>query len=184
MVKTSTYSPKVRPMNSKTINRNSVSSHDKLTNSTSSASYSKSVDAKYFARAFDYSNSKLSPRDNSAVLRAVSASTSANHTTSFATASRFNKYRYQSSYESHDMFEQQTQPQQDAKQNTFGKYEKNAFGNGSILNGAHCADDGETNQMVVITLNGSAQKKQVNRRFHIIKTATNYSIQWNHSHLI
>lgn len=170
MVKTSTYSPKVRPMNSKTINRNSVNSHEKASNSTSTATYSKSVDAKFFARAFDYSNTKLSPRDNSAVLRAVSASTSANHTASLATASRLNKYQYQPSYESHEMFEQQTPPQQqqESKQNTFGKYENNfSNSNGSVVvNSAHSADNGENNQMVVITLNGIAQQKQVNREFH------------------
>lgn len=171
MVKTSTYSPKVRPINSKTIIRSSVNSHDKTSNITSNAIYSKSVDAKYFAQAFDYNNSKLSPRDNSAVLRAVSASTSANNTTCFATATRLNKYRYQHpAYESHEMFEQQTQPQQEPKQqNTFGKYEKicsncivekNCSSSSSTKT---CADDSEMNQMVVITLNGanatSAQKQ-------------------------
>lgn len=166
MVKTSTYSPKVRPMNSKTINRSSGNSHEKPSNSITNAPYSKSVDAKYFARPFDYNNSKLSPRDNSAVLRAVSASTSSNNTSSFATASRLNKYRYQHpTYESHEMFEQQTKPHSESKQqNTFGKYEKNF-----CTNGASCADDGENNQMVVITLNGasatSAQQKQVNKSF-------------------
>lgn len=179
-------------MNSKIINR-SGNSHEKTTTtataatiftstSTSSiAPYSKSVDAKYFARTFnDYNTSKLSPRDNSAVLRAVSASTSANNT--FATATRLNKYRLQhpTTYKSHEMFEQQTQPQQESKQNTFGKYEKNfssscsssssnngiGVGGSSIqANNSHttCADDGENNQMVVITLNGTnAQQKQVN----------------------
>lgn len=199
MVKTSTYSPKVRPMNSKTINRSSSSSgnsHDKIalnpnTNTTTIAQpYSKSVDAKYFARTFnDYSNSKLSPRDNSAVLRAVSASTSANNTFATATSSsssssssRLNKYSYQHStyhHQSHEMFEQQTQPQQESKQNTFGKYEKNfhsgcsgsssstaSTNNGIQANNhtATCADDAENNQMVVITINGSnTQQKQVNK---------------------
>lgn len=157
-------------MNSKTINLSSGSSHEKSTAATSNAPYSKSVDAKYYSRAFDYTHSKLSPRrDNSAVLRAVSASASAN-TSCFATASRLNKYRYhhhQATYESHDMFEQQTQQQPDSKQNTFGKYEKEPFSNTVVIhNNATCADDGENNQMVVITLNGanttSAQQKQVN----------------------
>lgn len=185
LVKTSTYSPKVRPMNSKTINRSNGISYDKQMSNTSasSAPYSKSVDTKYSLRAtFDYNNSKLSPRDNSAVLRAVSASTSAN-ISSFATASRLNKYRYQPAYEANEMFEQQTQPQQhhqhqqqqqqpDSKQNTFGKYEKNSMCNGIgnvVSNSATSADDGENNQMVVITLNGangtSAQHKQVNEFF-------------------
>lgn len=203
MVKTSTYSPKVRPMNSKTINRSSSSSgnsHDKIalnsnTNTIIVQPYSKSVDAKYFARTFnDYSNSKLSPRDNSAVLRAVSASTSAKNTFATATSSsssssstRLNKYSYLHStyHQSHEMFEQQTQtqPQQESKQNTFGKYEKNfnsscsgggssiASSNNGIQANSHtttttatCADDGENNQMVVITINGSnAQQKQVNK---------------------
>lgn len=180
MVKTSTYSPKVRPMNSKTTNRSSggSSSHEKTTTAaTSSAPYSKSVDAKYYSRAFDYTSSvKLSPRrDNSAVLRAVSASASSPNTSCFATASRLNKYRYhhQPSFETHEMFEQQTQPQPESnkQQNTFGKYEKELpmFVNGCGTqhnNAPTTADDGENNQMVVITLNGanaiSAQQKQVN----------------------
>lgn len=168
MVKTSTYSPKVRPMNSKTINRSSSSSHDKTTAATSNVSYSKSVDAKYYPRAFDYTHSKLSPRrDNSAVLRAVSASASSN-TSCFATASRLNKHRYQKpTYESHEMFEQQTQQQPDVQQNIFGKYDKEPPFNNDIVahNGATTADDGD-NQMVVITLNGaSAQQKQVNTMY-------------------
>lgn len=188
MVKTtSTYSPKVRPMNSKTINRSSGSSiHDnKTTTSTSYAPmYSKSVDTKYHSRAFDYTNStKLSPRrDNSAVLRAVSASASSNNTVCFATASRLNKYRLQQqqqqqhhqqpAYNSNEMFEQQTQSQPEAKPNTFGKYENEPFsksnGSGGVTNNASSADDCKNNQMVVITLNGTngaacAQQKQVNR---------------------
>lgn len=78
------------------------------------------------------------------------------------------------------MFEQQTQPQQhqhqrqqqESKQNTFGKYEKNVCNGSSVggignvvSNSAIGADDGENNQMVVITLNGanttSVQHKQV-----------------------
>lgn len=186
LVKTSTYSPKVRPMNSKTINRTVGGTYEMQMSNTSAsnAPYSKSVDTKYSLRAtFDYNNSKLSPRDNSAVLRAVSASTSAN-ISSFATASRLNKYRYQPAYEANEMFEQQTQPQQhqhqrqESKQNTFGKYEKNVCNGGSVggignvvSNSAIGADDGENNQMVVITLNGanttSVQHKQVFSIWHL-----------------
>lgn len=187
MVKTSTsYSPKVRPMNSKTINRSGSSTHDnRTTTSTSFAPmYSKSVDTKYHSRPFDYTNStKLSPRrDNSAVLRAVSASASASNTVCFATASRLSKYRlqqqqlqqhHQPAYKSHEMFEQQTQSQPEAKPNTFGKYECEPFsksngGGAGVANIASSADDCKNNQMVVITLNGtngaaSAQQKQVNK---------------------
>lgn len=193
MVKTSTsYSPKVRPMNSKTINRSGNSIHDnKITTTAATTStsyapmYSKSVDTKFHSRAFDYTNStKLSPRrDNSAVLRAVSASASSNNTVCFATASRLNKYRLQqqqhqtsaAAYKSNEMFEQQTHSQPEAKQpNTFGKYENEPFsksngcGVGGITNTVSSADDCKNNQMVVITLNGtngaaSAQQKQVNR---------------------
>lgn len=195
MVKTSTsYSPKVRPMNSKTINRSGSSTHDNRTTTTSTSyapMYSKSVDTKYHSRAFpDYTNSaKLSPRrDNSAVLRAVSASASANNTVCFATASRLSKYRLQQqqlqqhhsqpAYKSNEMFEQHTHSQPEAKPNTFGKYENEPFSKSNgcssggagagIANNASSADDCKNNQMVVITLNGtngaaSAQQKQVNK---------------------
>lgn len=82
-------------------------------------------------------------------------------------------HHHQLPYKSHEMFEQQTQPE--AKPNSFGKYENEPFnkscsggnGAGAAVNSATGAEDGKNNQMVVITLNGangaaSAQQKQVN----------------------
>lgn len=85
------------------------------------------------------------------------------------------------------MFEQQTQSQPEAKPNSFGKYENEAFNKNSVIGGgsgsggcmaatanASTADDCKNNQMVVITLNGangaaSAQQKQVNLNQHSLE---------------
>lgn len=134
MVKSSTTnSPKKHPMNAKK-NRNynaDSGSHEKIPNSLPS---SKSVDTKYNPRIFEVHLNHIansSPRDNSAILRAVSAQSSSTCGTKFATtaASRQNKYSYQTTFGSNEMFEQQIKPNTESNQKTFSKYDR-SYGNG------------------------------------------------------
>lgn len=141
MVKSSTTnSPKIHPMNAKQ-NRNystDSGSHEKIPNSLPS---SKSVDTKYNPRIFEVHlnhTGNSSPRDNSAILRAVSAqSSSISCGTKFATtaASRQNKYSYQTTFGSNEMFEQQIKPNTESNQKTFSKYDR-SYGNGNGITGS------------------------------------------------
>lgn len=170
MVKSSTNSP--RPMSS-TINRNSkTSSHESAYSSLDStyAPYTKSCDTKYSARSIEiYHHTTNQSRDNSAVLRAITSSSSSTIaspllcspklSTAHNHRNRNNKYPSHSShdYESHKMFEHQTQSttgdNTQPQKMSFTKYERIYNSNNDRCLANNGADDSDNFQNIMITIN-------------------------------
>lgn len=164
MVNSTINSPRTRPMSS-TINRNSkTSSHESAYSSLDStyAPYSKSVDTKYSARSIEIYHHTNPSRDNSAVLRAITSSSSSTIASpllcspKLSTANRRNnKYPSHSlQYDTHKMFEQQTQSTtgDNTQKMSFAKYER-IYNSNNDRCLANNADDSENFQNIMITIN-------------------------------
>lgn len=159
---------------SSTINRNSkTSSRESAYSSLDStyAPYSKSVDTKYSARSIEIYHRTNHSRDNSAVLRAITSSSSSTIASpllcspKLSTANRrSNKYpSHTLQYEANNMFEQQTQSTtgDSTHKISFTKYERIYNSNNDRLL-ANNADDGENFQNIMITINGTNDSKHCN----------------------
>lgn len=188
MVKSSTSSPRIRPMSSTINNRNgssskcSSNSHDIAYNSMQSITnqpYSKSVDSsKYSSRTIDvyhhhhhHHHQTNYTRDNSAVLRAITSTSASpllstpklSTTSNRHQTSQINKFPVQITKSNIDMFEQpQQKQQQQTEKIAFTKYER-IYNNTSTTNTTNgilhssntsSADDSETIQSVMLTING------------------------------